>query len=432
MLLSFSVENFLSIADEQKLSLVSDFGKELPSNAFEYNDKLKLLKSCVLYGANASGKSNFLKALLVMTTIITSSNSIDYPLPVKPFLFEKEKRHEPSLFEINVVIDGDRYQYGFSCTKERIVSEWLYVHPNISGRKRVFFERVFDDENNCYEWNITNNIKGARAVWQQTTRDKVLFLTNSVALNCTTLKPLYDFFSKQLKIVFDTDLISPDYTADLIFNNQKEIVLKFLSAADLKIRDLNVKKEPIDLKKIKGVVSESIRNKIEKNSGSLYRLDVKTVHLDDQDQPIELDLYSEESEGTKRLFAFAGPFIDVLKNGKVLVVDELNISLHPKLMEFLVNLFHSAKTNPKNAQLIFTTHETSILTQDIFRRDQIWFTKRNDKQQTILFPLTDFKPLKGSGKEKIDVNYLRGKYGALPHVDSYSLEDPLYNSITET
>ena len=432
MLLSFSVENFLSIADEQKLSLVSDFGKELPSNAFEYNDKLKLLKSCVLYGANASGKSNFLKALLVMTTIITSSNSIDYPLPVKPFLFEKEKRHEPSLFEINVVIDGDRYQYGFSCTKERIVSEWLYVHPNISGRKRVFFERVFDDENNCYEWNITNNIKGARAVWQQTTRDKVLFLTNSVALNCTTLKPLYDFFSKQLKIVFDTDLISPDYTADLIFNNQKEIVLKFLSAADLKIRDLNVKKEPIDLEKIKGVVSESIRNKIEKNSGSLYRLDVKTVHLDDQDQPIELDLYSEESEGTKRLFAFAGPFIDVLKNGKVLVVDELNISLHPKLMEFLVNLFHSAKTNPKNAQLIFTTHETSILTQDIFRRDQIWFTKRNDKQQTILVPLTDFKPLKGSGKEKIDVNYLRGKYGALPHVDSYSLEDPLYNSITET
>ena len=432
MLLSFSVENFLSIADEQKLSLVSDFGKELPSNAFEYNDKLKLLKSCVLYGANASGKSNFLKALLVMTTIITSSNSIDYPLPVKPFLFEKEKRHEPSLFEINVVIDGDRYQYGFSCTKERIVSEWLYVHPNISGRKRVFFERVFDDENNCYEWNITNNIKGARAVWQQTTRDKVLFLTNSVALNCTTLKPLYDFFSKQLKIVFDTDLISPDYTADLIFNNQKEIVLKFLSAADLKIRDLNVKKEPIDLEKIKGVVSESIRNKIEKNSGSLYRLDVKTVHLDDQDQPIELDLYSEESEGTKRLFAFAGPFIDVLKNGKVLVVDELNISLHPKLMEFLVNLFHSAKTNPKNAQLIFTTHETSILTQDIFRRDQIWFTKRNDKQQTILFSLTDFKPLKGSGKEKIDVNYLRGKYVALPHVDSYSLEDPLYNSITET
>ena len=260
MLLSFSVENFHSIADEQKLSLVSDFGKELPTNAFEYNEKLKLLKSCVLYGANASGKSNFLKALLVMTTIITSSNSIDYPLPVKPFLFEKEKRHEPSLFEINIVIDGDRYQYGFSCTKERIVSEWLYVHPNISGRKRVFFERVFDDENNCYEWNITNNIKGARAVWQQTTRDKVLFLTNSVALNCTTLKPLYEFFSKQLKIVFDTDLISPDYTADLIFNNQKEIVLKFLSAADLKIRDLNVKKEPIDLEKIKGVVSESIRN----------------------------------------------------------------------------------------------------------------------------------------------------------------------------
>ena len=157
----------------------------------------------MLYGANASGKSNFLKALRVMKTIITSSNSIDDHLPVKPFLFEKEKRHKPSLFEINVVIDGDRYQYGFSCTKERIVSEWLYVHPNTSGRKRVFFERVFDDENNCYEWNITNNIKGARAVWQQTTRDKVLFLTNSVALNYSTLKPLYDFFSKQLKIVFD-------------------------------------------------------------------------------------------------------------------------------------------------------------------------------------------------------------------------------------
>lgn len=170
---------------------------------------------------------------------------------------------------------------------------------------------------------------------------------------------------------------------------------------------------------------------MEKNHEGIFRLDVRTTHYDDHQNPVEFDLDRDESEGTKRLFAFAGPFIDVLKNGNVLVVDELNISLHPKLMEFLVDLFHSPKTNPKNAQLIFTTHETSILTQDIFRRDQIWFSKRNDKQQTILFPLTDFKPLKGSAKEKIDVNYLRGKYGALPHVDSYSLEAQLYKLILE-
>ena len=431
MLLSFSVENFHSIADEQKLSLVSDFGKELPSNAFECNDKLKLLKSCVLYGANASGKTNFLKALQVMALIVTTCNSIDAPLPVTPFLLAHDKKNEPSLFEINTVIDGDRYQYGFSCTKDKIVSEWLYVHPNITGRKKVYFERVFDSEKNSYDWNVTNNIKGARSIWQQTTRDKVLFLTNSVALNCKTLSALYNFFSKQLKIVFRTDLIDPYYTADLFFNNQKGIVLKFLTAADLQISDFSVKKEPVEFEKIKGVISESIRSKMEKNHEGIFRLDVRTTHYDDHQNPVEFDLDRDESEGTKRLFAFAGPFIDVLKNGNVLVVDELNISLHPKLMEFLVDLFHSPKTNPKNAQLIFTTHETSILTQDIFRRDQIWFSKRNDKQQTILFPLTDFKPLKGSAKEKIDVNYLRGKYGALPHVDSYSLEAQLYKLILE-
>lgn len=166
---------------------------------------------------------------------------------------------------------------------------------------------------------------------------------------------------------------------------------------------------------------EQIRESIEKNPDSLMSMNIKTIHSDKIGNQIEFDLERDESDGTKKLFKFTGPFIDVLKKGRVLVVDDLNISLHPFLMKFLVELFHNENTNPKCAQLLVTTHETSIMTQDIFRRDQIWFTKLNSCQMTELFPLTDFKPLKGSSKERLEVKYFKGKYGALPYIDVFSL-----------
>jgi len=148
-------------------------------------------------------------------------------------------------------------------------------------------------------------------------------------------------------------------------------------------------------------------------------VDVRTAHLNNHNEAVFFD-FEDESDGTKKLFAFAGPWMDVLKNGYVLFIDELHDNLHPKLVQFLVKLFHNKETNPKNAQLIFTTHETSILSQDVFRRDQIWFCERNKMQSTSLYPLSDFSPKKG--KENLERSYLSGRYGALPFIRSFNME----------
>ena len=147
-------------------------------------------------------------------------------------------------------------------------------------------------------------------------------------------------------------------------------------------------------------------------------VDIKTVHTTAQGKDVLFEL-DDESDGTRKIFSFAGPWIDTLRNGKVLFIDELHDSLHPHIVKFLVDLFHSKKTNPKNAQLIFTTHETSILDQDVFRRDQIWFCKKETDQTTEIYPLSDFSPRKGV--ENLEKSYLSGRYSALPVVSTLEL-----------
>lgn len=424
MLLSFSVENYKSISDEQTLSFIANPAKENQDNTFFAipNNKVNLLKSCVIYGANATGKSNILKALKIMQYIVTSNNPIGAPIPTTPFLLDTTWKEKPSTFEINIVIDGDRYQYGFSCTKEKFINEWLYVYPHTTRKKRVFFERSYDEQEKEYCWNVTKHIQGNRSVWIKTTRENVLFLTNATFLNCDTLKRLYNYISNKISFILQPNLLDPALTAEIFFNDQKTQILKYLKAADLKICDLSIKKENVEFETIKKNIPEVIKEQFELERRTIFKLNIRTSHFDDQGHPVEFDMGEDESEGTKRLFLFAGPIIDVLQNGKVLVVDELETSLHPFITKFLLDLFHNPQTNPNNAQLLFTTHETSILTQDIFRRDQIWFTKLNNKQQTMLYPLTDFKPLKGSTKERLDHNYMRGKYGALPSINPFIFE----------
>ena len=174
-----------------------------------------------------------------------------------------------------------------------------------------------------------------------------------------------------------------------------------------------IEKEKFDKKSLPSDMPESVRDTIASNMEGEDIYDIKTIHSTPDGKLIPLD-NSEESDGTQKLFALAGPWIDSLKNGYIVFIDELHDNLHPNLVQFLVKLFHNSKTNPNNAQLIFTTHETSILNQDIFRRDQIWFCEKDEKQSTSLYPLTDFSPRKG--RENLEAAYLSGRYGALPYV----------------
>lgn len=416
MLIQFSVKNFRSFRDQQTLSLVRGKGDELAdTHSFEpsISGATPLLRSAAIYGPNASGKSNLLRALLAMRhTVINSAAASQRgeTLKVTPFLFDERVGEAPTEFEAVFAVNETRYQYGFSATRERIYEEWLMAFPK--GRMQRWFSRAFDNEKQDYSWEVGDKLTGQKQLWQESTRPNALFLSTAVQLNSTQLQPVFDWFRNTLHVV-SLDGWSPAFSMSLCQDDKsKQRVLEFLSAADLGVSDIKITKQEFDPRRLPADMPTAIRQSIVDELNGKELLDLKTVHPTAQGGQVELDL-DQESDGTQKLFSLAGPWIDTLDHGYVVVVDELHDNLHPHLVKFLVELFHNDRTNPKNAQLIFSTHETSILSQDVFRRDQIWFCEKDDKQASRLFPLTDFSPRKGL--ENLERSYLAGRYGALPY-----------------
>jgi AAA15 family ATPase/GTPase len=315
-----------------------------------------------------------------------------------------------------LVADGVRYQYGFSATPERIHEEWLFAYPN--GRSQKWLGRAWDAEKETYQWEKCNALTGQKQLWQDSTRENALFLSTAVQLNSKQLQPVYDWFKKTLRLA-NVSGWSPSFTASLCKDSeQSKKVLAFLQAADLDIQDVIVESEKMSAKHFPDDMPDELKTTLLAKMQDSEVLDIKTVHRSLDGRAVSFD-FRDESDGTQKFFAFAGPWLDALKNGFVLVIDELHDNLHPKMVQFLVQLFHNSETNQKNAQLVFTTHETSILNQDVFRRDQIWFCEKDDKQSTRLYPLTDFKPRKE--RENLEASYLAGRYGALPYLRSMSI-----------
>ena len=424
MLIEISVSNFRSIRETQTFSLAKGKGDELAdTNTFEVpttTGSLQLLRSAVIYGPNASGKSNFMWAILAMLRIVTRSATEwrrGHELPVTPFFLSSKTRRDPSEFEVIFIVDEIRYQYGFSATRERIYDEWLYAFPK--GRAQCWFSRKWSIKDNRYEWDLGNHLTGEKQTWQKATRDNALFLSTAVNLNSKQLEPIFDWFSLNLEIAMMSSKIGvidhlPFLSASMCESDEKSKIIDFLRAVDIDISDIQVKKRPFE-SIIPSEISENIAEEFKKDMEGMEIPDIRTMHKDDNGKMVAFSL-DDESEGTQRFFTFAGPWLETLKNGHVLFIDELHIHLHPKLVRFLVQLFHSNEWNRKNAQLIFTTHETSILTQEVFRRDQVWFFEKSELQSSILYPLIDFKPRKG--RENLELSYLSGRYGAVPFVKS--------------
>ena len=414
MLIEFSVANFKSLRDRQTLSLVKAKGNELEEfntfNVSAYTD-FNLLRSAAIYGPNASGKSNFIFALAVMKNIIDNSAKElghDDDLPVKPFLLNRKNIKAPCEFEVTFIIDHVRYQYGFSATDKQIYEEWLLAYPK--GRPQTWFARNWSNEESNYVWQSSSSLKGEKQLWQKSTRKNALFLSTAVQLNSEQLRPIYDWFNKSLRIANYSGW-GPGYSASLCKTERKENVMDFLHAADLNISDVLVEEAPFDAAELPEGMPRSVREAIVNEMEGKQILDIKTAHKTQNGDSVFFD-FEEESMGTQKLFSFAGPWLDSLTNGYVLFIDELHNSLHPLLVKFLIELFHNEDSNPNNAQLVFTTHETSILNQDKFRRDQIWFCEKDNDQASVLYPLSDFSPRKG--RENLELAYLSGRYGALP------------------
>ena len=412
MLIDFKVKNYRSIKDEQDLNMLSTKQKEhMDTHTFtsDASTKMNLLKTAAIYGANAAGKSNFIKALKTMQEIVINSMSTyqrGHLLPVKPFLFDVETKNEPTEFEVSFITDNIRYQYGFSATQERIVEEWLIAYPK--GRPQNWFARSLNTDINepSYEWQFGEKFTGQKQLWQESTRDNALFLSTAIHLNSEQLNPVYDWFDKTLRIT-GVGGWNPKSTIELCKQEKKKSsILQFLQTADMDIEDIEIE--------------ENINKKEQAASwyGYFNPDSVIMWHKDNSGNKVPLKL-EEESDGTRKLFAFIGPWLDSLENGHVLLIDELHDNFHPLMVKFLVNLFHSNITNKSNAQLIFTTHETSILSQDVFRRDQIWFCEKKNKA-TELYSLVEFKARKGV--TDLEKAYLSGRYGALPYFKNITLE----------
>ena len=289
--------------------------------------------------------------------------------------------------------------------------EWLYAYP--SGRAQSWIERAWDAEEQQYQWGRMEALKGQKKLWRGSTRENALFLSQAVQLNCKQLQPVFDWFQRTLRIIGIRG-VTRSYTKRLCSHDEhkKNLIVKFLQGADLNVVGLEIKKNTLDESDFvfPDHVPEAARKRLMQDAA----LSVQLHHRGDGDSIISFDL-DDESDGTQKLFAFAGPLLDVLGGGSVLFVDELHGHLHPLIVKMLVGLVNNSETNPNNAQLVFTTHETSILSQNVFRRDQIWLADQEHRDGTELTPLSDFRVRKQA--EDIERFYLDGRYGAVPYLN---------------
>lgn len=412
MLVEFKVRNFRSLRDEQTLSFVASNDDALTeTHCLETGVKAlpRLTRANVVYGANAGGKSNLIFALATMRNMVLGSTSMPeavFAEQYTPFRLDRATANQPTELELTVLLDGVRYQYGFSYDARRIRDEWLIVYK--TGKGQGWFDRRWKAESNDYEWApFSTYFTGQKDVWRKATRPQALFLTTAAQLNSEQVKPLWDWINSGVTILSWIGAVSLWPTLQRLEEpGFKDRVLSLLRAADIHIADIRVEKHP----------GQQIEFKLEPGKApELAARDhdipvVTYLHRISGEDPVEFD-NRFESAGTQKLLAYIGPLLDAIDAGKLLVIDELDSSLHPMVMRFILELIHDPKMSKRGAQLWITTHDTSLLDTELLRRDQIWFVEKNERQASRLYPLSDFSPRKNEALER---GYLRGRYGAVP------------------
>lgn len=396
MLIQFSVENYLSIKDKVVLSLLASKDKEHLDFLINHDNK-KCLKSAVIYGANASGKSNVLNAFWFMVNYVLTSHNQQLHMPIgrTAFKFDDFTAAKPSSFEVIFTVDAIRYAYGFSVTDTLVVDEYLYYYPN--GRQAIIFERK-----NTKEYKFTVDVEEQNMLKERTSANK-LYL--SVASNWSYSKviPVLEWFAS-------CQILTKRSIADaygLNASNLRDEEYRSVIAGMLQVADFGIK--ALEIRDFQGLGS-LMPDKQSYNN-------IETVHtvVDENGKEKFYNLnMTEESDGTNNYFKVIGIVRKALDKGTLLVADEIDAHLHPLLTKHLISLFNSAEFNPHGSQLVFTSHNTNLLDLDIMRRDQIWFTEKNENTAaTDLFSLDDFSVRKDT---KIERGYLIGRYGAIPFI----------------
>lgn len=416
MLLQFSVSNYGSIKNEVLFSLVPSADKSHPENLI-VSGKYKANAITAIYGANASGKSTLFKAMTSAINYIRSSNlfQVGQVIPVVPYKFCDNPIENPTKYEFSFVAeDGKKYVYGFSATVKAVLEEYLYCYK--SAKSSMVFERKGD----TYEFS-----RGDKASLSPLTRmntSNKLFLSTATVWNAEQTIIPFKWFADKIDTQTSFENLAAHALEEYRTNKEDNIafVIDLMKQADINITDVTVETKEVKTKNIGGLSFDGlvINNQIIKPPTN-YQVEIITGHsITDASgvtRKFELSL-NEESMGSVQLFYFA-PFLKrTLETGKVLMIDEIDRSLHPFIVKFLINVFRNKKMNQHGAQLIFTTHETTILSLDTFRRDEVYFTeKNNDTGITDLYALDDFAVRKD---ENIEKGYMLGRYGAIPFLQT--------------
>lgn len=428
MILNFRVANYRSFRDEVTISFVAtrlDKGYGLPVTVAEDGTAVDVLPVVAVLGANASGKSNLLRAMQFMREVVlTSASRPRFSEPESdPFRLDRTSHQSPTLMELDFVMDGSRYIYGFELKQGRFTDEWLHTFPH----KRS--QTLFDRENGG-DYQFGKNLHGQNKVISDITRPQALFLSAAAQAGHETLSKIYDFFVTNLIMldVPERGRTSPRMISRLTKRHRRAVQL--LGLADLGILDARVDNSNVSdeqREEVRKVIARTIPEDLSPKERDEHIERILHDWVEQQEPTVELIHkterggavlpFEEESLGTKSWLAFVTYALDALETGGVLLVDELDASLHPILIAEALQLFQSRRTNPRGAQLVFTTHDVTLLSNSLDRlklsRGQVWLVEKNEHGASGLTPLSDYRPRKG---EDLARGYLQGRYGGTPRV----------------
>lgn len=421
MLLRFACSNYRSIKDRQEISFVAAPAyKDHADSLFTFeNIKHSVLPVAAIYGANASGKTNVLSAIGFMLRCIANSQSgwkPSQPIPRRSFRLDADSEDQPSSFEIDFVYAGALYEYGFECTSKKFTKEWLNSYTG--SRKKSLFLR---DENANVKFG--SSFLGNKAVISQILRENTLVMSAGSVTGHKTITSL------ATHLVINTTYCDADSGPErtivwAAIGSCVEAATALVREADTGINNIEIVAEESENKndlKPFSPEAETIFYHPDQYSPDLVEraaalsgkeLSVEFFHKRNDGEKVKFEP-SEESRGTLRLFELAGPVQQTLRAGKTIVVDELDASLHTHLAQALIRLFTNRDTNPKGAQLLFTTHDTNLLNTELLRRDEIWFTEKGPDGATVLYPLSDIRV---RATDNLAKGYLDGRFGAVPFI----------------
>ena len=423
MLVDFTVENYRSIKEPVTLSAVAQKQSTRKTSATSKRKGIKsdheiapgyhvegwdmeILPVLAIFGANASGKSNVIQALDYLFLIMVHSTQESASLQrlfksakLDPFKLDNISDKQPTKFELRTIFNNNIYTYSLEINQHHVISESLDYALNTTKRTRRLFHRQWDEYTKKFIWKTGDDFAGPHNQLQQSIRENELFISTLIKLQIDKITFFVNWIITHLIGIHlgdeDLDLFRLTSSLDIddyLFNYILKDVVKFVQKFDTGISRIEIKKNPEDI----------------------FGYSIYAVHNNHNGNEVHWS-FDEESLGTQRIFNLAFRLVLVLNTGQLAVIDELGTNIHPNIVKYIIKMFQNPKINPKNAQLIFTTHDNTLQRNNLLRRDQIWFTQKRPDHSTELYPLTDFHVRNDLA---IDKAYLDGRFGAVPFLPS--------------